>query len=194
MKKIIPILALAAIVFAGCGESYPSEIEAYTFDSAVVQYEYTGNVEGEATLYARGDQKATYRTLGDKNELELDLGSKGYSVDMNKATAIEFANPDYEVLKGMSMQEQESFLVKKALGLKDSAEMPEVFTNKVIAGQTCNVYIISNIGSACIWDGIVLEKEVTIQDVTNRQVAVSVQTGLNIPSSKFELPANVILQ
>lgn len=194
MKKTIPILALAVMVFAGCGETYPSEIETYTFDSAVIQYEYTGNVEGEATLYVRGDQKAMYKTLGDKNELELDLGDNGYYIDMDKATATKVSNPDYNVLKGMSAQEQEIFLVRKALGLRDSAEAPEPFTQKTIAGQVCNVYIISNIGSACIWDGIVLEKEVNIQDVTNKQVAVSVQTGLEIPSTKFELPANVIVQ
>lgn len=194
MKKLIPILALVAVIFVGCGKNYPSEIAAYKFDTAVIQYEYTGSAEGEATLYVRGDQKAMYKTVGGKNELELDLGAEGYSVDMDKTTAYKVKNADYEKLKGMSAQEQETYLVKKALGLKDSADVPEPFTKRVIAGKTCNVYVINNIGSACIWDGIVLEKEVTIQDVTNKQVAVSVQTDIEIPSVKFEVPANVIVQ
>jgi hypothetical protein len=195
MKKLISIFALVAVVFlAGCVKDYPSEIAVYKFDSAIIQYEYTGNVEGEATLYVRGDQKAMYRTLGESTMLELELGDIGYSIDMDKTTAVKTSNSDYEKLKGMSAGEQEVFLVKKALGLKDSAEDPIATLKKVVAGKSCNVYAINNIGSACIWNGIVLEKEVTIQDITNKQVAVSVQIDLEIPSEKFEVPANVIVQ
>ena len=195
MKKTIAIFALvAAVMLVGCGKSYPSEIAVYKFDSAVIQYEYSGSVEGDATLYVRGDQKAMFKSLGDSNTLEIDLGDKGYEADLDKGTAVEVANPEYGKLKEMSMGEQEIYLVKKALGLKEGAEDPIASLKKVIAGKTCNVYAISNIGSACIWNGIVLEKEVTIQDVTNRQVAVSVQTDVEVGDSRFELPASVILQ
>ncbi|MFC1599672.1 hypothetical protein ACFL3T_01430 [Patescibacteria group bacterium] len=195
MKKLISIIALVAAVFlAGCVKDYPSEIAVYKFDTAVIQYEYTGSQKGEATLYVRGDQKAMYKTFGEKSTLEIDLGEKGYDVNMDKGTAIEVANPNYETLKGMSANEQEIYLVKEALGLKDYAEAPVAALKKVVAGKTCNVYAINNIGSACIWSGIVLEKEVTIQDVTNKQVAVSVQTDVEVSAAKFELPANVILQ
>lgn len=195
MKKLISIFALVAAIFlSGCVKDYPSEIAAYKFDTAIIQYEYTGSTEGEATLYVRGDQKAMYKTLGEVSTLELELGDAGYIVDLDKTTAVEVVNPDYAVLVEMSAGEQEVYLVKKALGLKDSAEDPKPFTKKVIAGKSCNVYTINNIGSACIWNGIVLEKEITIQDLTNKQVAVSVQIDLEIPSEKFELPANVILK
>lgn len=193
MKKlIIPFLFI--LTFVGCGNAYPSDVAVYKFDTAVVQYDFTGNLEGEATLYLRGDQKALFKTLGEVSTLELDLGDSGYFVNMNKMTAVKMENEDYETLKGLNATEQEVFLVKKALGLKDSAEDPEPITKKVIAGQTCNVYIIGNIGSTCLWNGIALETEVTIQDVTNRQVAISVQENVDVPDVKFELPANVILK
>ena len=193
MKKlIIPILFV--VVFAGCGTAYPNEISVYKFDTAVIQYQFTGSLEGEGSLYLRGDQKAFYKSFGGSNTLELDFGGSGYIVDVDKTTAIKVENADYETLKGLSETEQEVYLVKKALGLKSSAADPEPVTKKVIAGQTCNVYTINNIGSACIWNGIVLETEVTIQDITNRQVAVSVQENVEIPDIKFELPVNVIVK
>lgn len=193
MKKlIIPFLFVLTLV--GCGNAYPNDVAVYKFDTAVIQYEFTGSLEGEATLYLRGDQRAFYQTLAGKNSLELDLGETGYVVDVDKTTAVKVNDADYARLKAMSASEQEVFLVKKALGLKDSAEDPEPITKKVIAGQTCNVYTISNIGSACIWNGIALEIEVTIQDTTNRQVAVSVQENIEVPDVKFELPANVIVK
>lgn len=193
MKKII-IPFLFVLTLVGCGNTYPDDVSVYRFDTAVIQYEFTGSLEGEATLYLRGDQRAFYKTLAEKKSLELDLGETGYIVDMNKITAIKVENADYVRLKKMSATEQEVFLVKKALGLKDSADDPEPITKKVIAGQTCNVYMISNIGSVCIWNGIALEVEVTIQDITNRQVAVSVQENIEVPDIKFELPANVIVK
>jgi len=197
MKKLFALLTLSIIALTGCGD-YPNELAVYDFDTAVVQYELTGQTTGDATLYMRGDQKALYKTVvvTDKaqNTLELDLGDKFYLVDMDKATATEVSNSEYETLKGLSKEEQNKYLAKKALGLKNSAEDPQAVTTKTVAGQKCDLYLVSNIGSACIWNGIVLEKEVNILDVTNQMVATSVKTNVEVQADKFEIPANVIVQ
>lgn len=198
MKKLIALSALMIVVLVGCTPDYPNELAVYDFDTVLVQYELSGQTEGDATLYMRGDQKALYKSARvagvEKNTLELDLGDKAYLVDMDKATASELPSTDYEALKGMSAEEQNKYLVKKALGIKNSADDPLVATTKTVAGQECDLYIVPNIGTACIWNGIVLEKEINIADVTNQTVATRVETNVAIQDEKFEIPANVILK
>jgi hypothetical protein len=198
MKKFAIPFALLILVLAGCTPDYPDDLAIYDFDTVLVQYELSGQTEGDATLYMRGDQKALYKSVRvagtEKNTLDLDLGDKAYAVDMDKATASELPTTDYEALKGLSAEEQNKYLVKKALGIKNSAEDPQVATTKTVAGQTCDLYIVTNIGTACIWNGIVLEKEVNIADVTNQMVATRVETDISIQPEKFEIPANVILK
>lgn len=198
MKKFIIPFALLVLVLTGCTPDYPNELAVYDFDTALVQYELSGQTEGDATLYMRGDQKALYKSVRvldtEKNTLDLELGDKAYAVDMDKATASELPNTDYETLKGLSAEDQNKYLVKKALGIKNSAEDPQVATTKSIAGQECDLYIVANIGTACIWNGIVLEKEVNIAGVTNQMVATRVETNVKIQPEKFEIPANIILK
>ncbi|MFC1810011.1 hypothetical protein ACFLZH_00775 [Patescibacteria group bacterium] len=194
MKKFITLI-IALIFFTGClPADYPTEIAVYDFNTAVIQYELTGQEEGDMTVYLRGDQQATYKTTQAGNILEINLGDKIYSVDMDKATAVELPTTFYESLKAMSAEDQELAIVKKALGIKDAATDPEAITKKVVAGQQCDVYNIPNIGVACIWNGIVIEKEITMLGLTNKTVAVSIQTNVDIPPERFEVPANVIVQ
>ena len=194
MKKFIALI-LSTVLLTGClPADYPKEIAVYDFNTAVIQYELTGQEEGDMTLYMRGDQKATYKATQTGNTLELNLGNKAYLVDMDKATAVESSTDFYANLKNLSKEEQNIAIIKKALGLKDSADDPEAVTRKVVAGQSCDVYNIPNIGTACIWNGIVLEKEITMLGLVNKTVAVSVQTNVDIPPERFELPANVIVQ
>ena len=187
-----------ALVLMGCAQDYPAELQVYDFNTALVQYELNGQTEGDATLYIRGDQKALYKTVTvagqPKSTLDLELGEKAYAVDLDKATAVEVSATDYEKLKAMTEEGQNMYLVKKTLGIKNGAEDPQAATTKTVAGRECDLYIVPNIGTACIWNGVVLEKEVNILDVTNQTVATRVQTDVEIQPEKFEIPANVILK
>lgn len=199
MKKLIPLFAfvLMAITLTGCAEEYPQNLEVYSFDTAVIQFQIEGAAEGEETMYIRGDQKALHRyvTLGDteKRTLELSLGSEKYIADLVKMTAIKVEDTDYQELQGMSPEKQEEYMVRKELGLKEGVELPEPSGKATYGGEECDVYIIPNIGTACVWNGIVLMKEVSLVDVTNRKTAVSVETGVEIPAGRFDLPAGVIV-
>ena len=77
------------------------------------------------TLYMRGDQKAIYKTTQNGNTLEMHLGDKFYAVDMDKATAVELPTTFYDDIKGLSKDEQNMAIIKKALGIKEGAADPE---------------------------------------------------------------------
>ena len=84
-------------------------------------------------------------------------------------------------------------MIRNALGLRGTDEIPAPAGTKTIAGQTCEVYLIETIGSACIWNGIVLEKTVSILGIANDKVAVSVRLNTDIANDRFELPAGIII-
>ncbi len=203
MKKIISFigfltLAGATLLFVGCdGESYPNKLSVYPFETAVIQYELSGNTEGDQSLFIRGDEKAvsTFVTTPDKESrtFELYLGSTKYIANLDKMTAVKAPNTQYTDMLELDPEEQEAYLIKKSLGLKESAELPEPVITSTVAGHECEVYEIPNVGSACIWNGIVLQKEVTLAGITNKATAVNVSVDVDIPSERFELPAGVIV-
>ena len=85
-------------------------------------------------------------------------------------------------------------MIKKNLGLKQSATLPQPITTSMVSGQQCDVYEIPNVGTACMWHGIPLQKEITLAGITNKSIAVNVQVDAEIPSERFELPAGVIVK
>ncbi|MBD3156836.1 hypothetical protein GF369_03330 [Candidatus Peregrinibacteria bacterium] len=203
MKKIISFIGLLALagvtlLFVGCDDaSYPNKLSVYPFKTALVQYELSGNTEGDQSLFIRGDEKAvsTFITTPgqEKNTFELYLGSTKYIANLDKMTAVKAANTQYTDMLELSPEEQEAYLIKKSLGLKESAELPEPIITSTVAGRECDVYDIPNVGSACIWNGIVLQKEITLAGITNKTIAVNVETDVEIPDERFELPAGVIV-
>ncbi|MFC1655746.1 hypothetical protein ACFL3C_02660 [Patescibacteria group bacterium] len=198
MKKLASVFVLLSLfALSGCGDSYPQELSVYSFDTAIIQYEIGGISQGDETVYMRGDQKSSHRfvTTGaqEENTLQLDLGNDRYVADLNKMTATKVKNNDYEKLISMSKEEQEKYLVRKALGLKDSVEVPEPLTTAMVAGQKCKLYEIENIGVACIWEGVVLKKEISILGNSSTKTAVSAEVNVDIAKERFELPAGVIL-
>lgn len=200
MKKFIAIFGLlSTLILLGCGESYPKNISVYSFDTAIVKYEIKGASNGEETVYIRGDQRAIHRYVEHvdgtvENKLELRLGGEDIVADLDKMTAIKVKNEDYEELSKMSKEEQSDYLIRKELGLKDGAEVPEPLMASTVAGQTCDNYEVPNIGVACIWNGIVLNKEISMLGIVNNKTAVNVQTDIEITNDVFELPAGVILK
>ncbi len=198
MKKFASLFVLLSLfALGGCGDNYPKELSVYSFDTAIIQYEIGGISQGDETVYMRGDQKSSHRfvTTGtqEENTLQLDLGKERYIADLNKMTAIKVKNSDYEKLVSMNKEEQEKYLVRKALGLKDNVEVPEPLTTTMVAGQKCKLYEIENIGVACIWNGVVLKKEINMLGNSSTKTAVSVEINVDIAKERFELPAWIIL-
>jgi hypothetical protein len=202
MKKfgiVLPLFALA-LAISGCGEgeTVTKKLSVYPFNTAVVRYELSGAVSGEETLYIKGDmsvdQKFVTQGGADENTLELNLGPEIYIADLLKMTAVKVINSDYDKLIKLSPEDQKKEFIRAALGIKDSAELPVSSGTKQIAGQSCDVYIIDNVGTACLWNGIILEKEIPLLGITNTKTAISVETNVDIPKDQFDLPAGVIVK
>jgi len=202
MKKtssliIVTVFAVSTFLLTGCGEAGSSKLSVYPFKTAVIQYELNGGTVGDQTLFIKGDQKALHKfitTVGQESStFELSLGDEKYIADLDKMTAVKTVDVDYAAMLSMKTEEQKAYLIKKSLGLKESAVLPEPLITSTIAGQQCDVYEIQNVGTACIWNGIVLQNEITLAGVTNKITAVKVDVDTEIPAERFELPDGIIV-
>ncbi|MBU1446093.1 hypothetical protein KKD70_02430 [Patescibacteria group bacterium] len=198
MKKIVSTFVLISLItLNGCAQTYSSKLAVYDFDTAVVQYALNGATQGDETLYIRGDESAVYRfvTRGEQeeNKLELYLGETKQIADMLKLTAVEVPNQDYIVMKDLDKDAQAAYLIRKTLGLDANAEIPASTISKEIAGQTCDIYEVANLGEACIWKGIVLEKTISMAGITDTKIATSIQLDVDIDGAKMQMPSNVVL-
>jgi len=191
------MVLISVVVLSGCTGAYSNKLTVYDFDTAVIQYELNGATQGDETLYIRGDESALYsfvtRAEQEENKITLSLENAAYIADMLQMTAIKTTNKDYLAMKDLDKDAQEEYLIRKALGLKADTEIPESASTKEIAGQTCDIYEIANIGEACIWKGIVLEKTISMAGVTDTKTAISIQLNVDIDGAKMQLPSNVTL-
>ena len=203
MKKILLlttsfVFVATALLLTGCGDSYPSQLSVYPFKTAVIQYELTGGTQGDQSLFIRGDQKALHTFITtpgqESNTLELSLGKEKYIANLDKMTAIKTEDTSYEKMLELNAEEQEKYLIKKSLGLKENADLPDPITTSIVAGQVCDVYEIPSVGTACMWHGITLQKEITLAGITNKVIAVNIDVDTEIPAERFELPAGVIVK
>jgi major membrane immunogen (membrane-anchored lipoprotein) len=202
MKKtssliIVTVFVVSTFLLAGCGEANSSKLSVYPFKTAVIQYELNGGTVGDQTLFIKGDQKALHKfitTVGQESStFELSLGNEKYIADLDKKTAVKTVDADYQAMLSLSAEGQEKYLIKKSLGLKENMELSEPVATSMIAGQQCDIYEIQNVGTACIWNGIVLQNEITLAGVTNKITAVKVDIDVEIPAERFELPDGIVV-
>jgi hypothetical protein len=202
MKKsnllLVGFALITALILPGCdNNAVTKKLTFLPFNTATIKYELSGSFKGEETLYIKGDLSASHKyvTQGDQEEstLDLNLGSEKYLANLIKMTAAKVKNEEYDKLVKMTKEEQLKRYIRYALGLKDSDEIPSPAGTKKVAGETCDVYVIENVGTACLWNGLVLEKEISILGVENNKKAVSLEIDKEIPKDRFELPAGIIL-
>jgi len=140
---------------------------------------------------------AAYKTLKEgevkQDTLELVLGDTKYYVDLNENTALKAKNTEFADTKEMSDEAKAEYMLRKALGLSDTAEVPEKIGNSKYADQECELYLIS-VGPVCVWDGIPLYQEASLAGVTTAKTAAKVETNIDIPKDKFELPQGVVIK
>jgi len=202
MKKSILItlsfVFVSALFLSGCGnDAVTKKLSVFPFNTATVKYELSGSFVGEETLYIKGDLMSSHKyiTQNDQEEstLELSLGSEKYIANLDKMTAIKVKNEGYDNLIKLNKEEQGKQLIRDALGLQATDAIPSPSGTKKIAGQTCDVYVIENVGTACLWGGLVLEKKITILGISNDKTAVSIELDKEISNDRFDLPAGVIV-
>ena len=198
-------MAVAALL-AGCTagttepnnqETFSGPVYPYPFESAIIEYEIQGNVEGNITVTIDGD-RSKHETVAtaegeEINNALFDLGETLYQIDYNLGAGQKAPNPIYSELRNMDENERKDFLTKLAVGAPETGAVPTPKEQREIAGQTCDVYDLQGIGEICLWDGVPLYSSVEIpeQGIKNTNTAVSVQVNPTIPESTFEIPSDI---
>lgn len=202
VQILVTSLAATAVLLSGCATTGEDKVYPYPFDSAHIEYELAGNVNGTITVLMK-DGKSSHETAAiDQSTPEapiatklIDAGEYLYQIDLNTKQGQKAKNPIYEQLKALPMEERMDFLTKLAVGVSADGEMPMPVGEKAVAGETCDVYEIENFGETCLWNGIPLYSRISIPEagIENTNTATSIQINANVPDSAFEVPEDVTI-
>lgn len=199
MKKIATIILIVSIVILSGCSSTGTKVVPYSFNSAKIEYKISGDINGNMTVYIKGDHSvnkvSAVNATDDNpaNTLTIDLGSTIYFVDLVKKEGYSSPNYIYEDLKGLSQKEKVERLVAYATNTYNSQEKAEKMGQKEYAGKKCDLYTISG-GEICLWEGVPLYSSVTIDSVARSIEATSVQTDVEVADSEFTLPEGISIQ
>ncbi|MBD3328766.1 hypothetical protein GF340_05720 [Candidatus Peregrinibacteria bacterium] len=198
MKKIALITTIiGSIIILGACQQSDEIVYPYPFDSAKIVYQHSGIVEGQTELLIKGnknvhntDAVTTYDDIETEVKASVIQTPEGvYQVDLVNKTATITENTLYnELKKAGSDEERKKILVQMATNGQNIGESTDT---KEIAGKTCDVFVIDQMGEVCIWESIALATSLTLGDEETNLEAVSVETNVNIPDSAFEIPNDV---
>jgi outer membrane lipoprotein-sorting protein len=210
-KKYLFLLLIISVMFAGCtaattptgtnaGKVYP-----YSFDTAKIDMTMTGSTEGTRTIYIKGDKianeiHATQKNGDQPNKMDiriLELGEDYIQIDLNAKTAIKTKNTLYDEMEKIPADFRADYLIKQATGNQASGgTMPVKKEQKVVAGQTCDLYPMQTFGEVCLWNGIAIYTTIKIpdQNIENTTTADKIEINPDIQDSVFAVPADVKVQ
>jgi hypothetical protein len=198
MKKIaLTTTIIASILILGACQQGEEIVYPYPFDTAKIVYQHSGIVEGQTELLIKGNKNVhntdAVTTYGDA---QTDVKSSViqtpegvYQVDLVNKTATITKNTLYDELKKAgSDEERKNILMQMATNGQNISESSDT---KEIAGKTCDVYVIEQLGEVCVWESVALATSLTLGDQETNLEAVSVETDVNVPDSAFEIPDDV---
>jgi hypothetical protein len=201
-KLLILSIAIFAVSLAGCSY-FEQKVNPYPFNSAKIELAQTGLVQGTTTIYFK-DEKIMRETHGVKtingaqdkiDTLYISAGKNIYQVDLNTKTGIQSQNPAYEELQKMAPEKRLDYLKQTSLGAGAlTGENAKPGQQKEIAGQKCDLYALQDGSEVCIWDGVVIyEKNNLGSELSSTITATKIETGIDIPDNKFDIPADIKL-
>lgn len=206
MKKVLLLLIaslFATTVFAG--ES-PWE-KKLPFKSATINYEVSGMMKGEKTLYVKdyGRTSAEYietslTMLGmtqPQQEIIITTPDWEYTIDLVENTGIKQANPKKYLIRKFndlsgSDQKKVSRNIEK-LGLSTIEGMNGTLTKNAakILGYKCDkATILGTVAYTISGTDMPLKIEGNAMGIAVGEVATSISKG-SVPSSKFKLPEHI---
>lgn len=205
MKKAPIFFSLAAIVsILATGCSLQSQnVYPYTFNTAHLEFEVSGMVKGTNSVYIKGDKSVSefHGTQKDGSKVDslfINGGEKLYQVDLNTKSGTTAQNPVYSELQKVTKEERMNHLIRSATGNAEmeAGKMPTPKEEKEFAGQKCQLYDVLKVGEVCLWNGLPIYSKVSIPDagVENTSTAIKIETNIDVPDSKFNIPEGVQLQ
>ncbi len=177
-------------------EETHSDLKRYAIESGSVTYEVSGAQTGTKTISWK-DWGMTERTENDTSisaagisvpnkSISLMKGDNMYSYIPGETNGTKLENTILEQVSKNSNKDLEEIGIEmmEAMGGKKSG-------TENIAGKTCDLYEISNLGTTtCIWKGINLKNDVGLAGMNVSEIATSVSTDTP-EESLFELPSEV---
>lgn len=211
MKKVsgklflpgVTLLVVVALSACATQQQETEKVYPYPFETARIEYELSGNVEGTITVLIKGDRaihetEAVDTSAGGQpiHTKIIDMGDTLYQIDLVNNRGQKGKNPIYSQLQELPEGERMDFLTKLAAGApEEGAQMPEVVEQKAVAGETCDLYNIEDFGEICLWNGIPLYSSMSIPEagIMNTNTATSIQIDTSIPDSAFDIPSDVTI-
>lgn len=198
IKTLGLFIAVFTVALSGCSTQGTEKISPYPFDTAKIEYELSGDITGTISVVIKGDQSshetnATEESTGESihNKL-LDKGEYLYQIDIKTNQGQKAKNPIHEQLKALPQEERMAFLTKLAVGAGIEGDDPKSVGEKAVAGETCKLYEVQNIGEICLWNGLPLYSSMSIPEagIQSTNTAVSIQLNVDVPDSTFDVPSD----
>lgn len=191
MKKIIAISTVLLLI-AGASYGQDKTPRPYKFKSGIIEYKYSGDKTGTATLYFDdyGMKSAMYSEIATKGTVSqiwmVAIGGKMHGWDLKpnrKGTVSE--NPFMLWLEDNPNGDMESYLEETygKMGMVKSGT--EMFLRK-----ECNVFK-GNMGKVLIWYGILMLEDLRMGDSVSHREATSVKTDISVDPKYFNIPENI---
>jgi len=207
MHKLTKSLIVASLLFitivliSGCVAT--ETVSPYPFDTAKIEYNLSGSLEGTQIVYIKGDNAIheTHATTKENNQevlvdiLYLELGESLYDINLATGEGTKVKNPIYNELTNLNKEERIDYLTRLAVNVDEAAGVPIPKSESEYAGQKCKLYDIEGLGEICMWSGIPLYSKLSPAggESENTMTAVSVEIDTSIPDNMFQIPAGVTI-
>lgn len=200
---LLCLTAVISLIIGGCA-TVDDKVNPYSFDTAKIEYTLEGNLVGTQTVQIKGDMAShrtvAVKTVGTESEeidlLYIEAGPYRYEINMKAKTGTKSKNPIYDEMSRMEKSKKTDFLTRIATFTDEVSPTPSPVGEKEIAGQTCQMYEIKNLGEICLWNGIPLYSKLSLAngEIENVMTATSVQLGITVEDSEFGIPADVTVE
>jgi hypothetical protein len=173
-----------------------NDLKRYAVKAGSVTYTLSGSQTGTKTITWK-DWGMTEKTINNTSisaggisipnkDINYMIGDFMYNYTPGESSGTKIKNTILEQISQNTNKELEEIGLDllKAMGAKKTG-------TDSIAGETCDVYEIKNLGTTtCVWKAINLKNESSIAGITISEIANSISTDTPADST-FELPSNV---
>ena len=200
-KILILTLAfmVSSLTMSGCVAT--ETVNTYPFDTAKIEYNLSGNLEGTQKVYIKGDN-AIHETNAVRKEngrevpvnlLYLELGEHLYEINLSTQEGTKARNPIYNELKQLTKEQRTVYLTKLAVNVGEADNLPATKGEGEYAGQKCQIYDVEDMGEICVWSGIPLYSKLSLAggEIENTMTATSIEVNTDIPDNLFAVPLGV---
>ncbi len=188
-KYVVQLCALNAFLFlSGCvgGEKW-----VFPFETAMVEYDISGDFTGRERLYIDGDMEAREsvtitvfdgEVYSTKSRIVNRDGQQYYFYEGVKADGTK-ENEHYEVMKAMNFEDRRDYYLRQVL--LQGAVFNRVGKDTVLERE-CDVYKVS-FGEVCVWDNLILKQKVDLMGVKTEMIARDLRLDKYVEESVFEV-------